>query len=152
MKIDWFVQHFNDLSVNDYHDLLALRTAVFVVEQNCPYQEVDDKDKVSFHVFGRLNDEVVAVARLLPEHVSYAECSIGRVATSENYRKNGLGRQLMEVSIGELEKRCPKSNIRISAQTYLQGFYESLGFKHTGKSYLEDGIPHIEMLLTKQSK
>lgn len=129
-----------------WHNLLALRIHVFVVEQNCPYPEIDGKDPHCFHVFGEIDGEVVAVARIVPPGLSYAEVAIGRVATAQNYRGKGLGVELMNQSLNHIKNIYGSVPVRISAQSYLEQFYLNLGFKPTGKSYLEDGIPHLEML------
>lgn len=146
-KINWFSKHFNEITVEEYHDLLHLRTAVFVLEQDCPYQEVDDKDKVATHIFGvNDNGETIAVARVLPENVSYAEISIGRVALKKSARGKGLAEELMQECFNAIHKLWGNKPIRISAQEYLLNFYSKLGFIQVGKMYLEDDIPHIEML------
>jgi ElaA protein len=145
--MNWSIKSFQELSVEEWHDLLALRIAIFVVEQNCPYQEVDGKDKVSYHVFAQdKQNTIVAVARIVPPGVSYKEWSIGRVAIAEDFRGLKLGYALMEQSIAFIQEKEPNAQIRISAQSHLQQFYENLGFVFTGKAYDEDGIPHIEML------
>ncbi|KAB2858803.1 MAG: GNAT family N-acetyltransferase, partial [Flavobacteriales bacterium] len=118
-EIKWVIKHFDELSALEYHRVLYLRTEIFVVEQNCPYQEVDHKDLVAYHVFG-LNEqnELVAVARILPENVSYKEVSIGRVAVKKNYRGTGLADKLMDVTFSAIYQLFGKKNIRISAQEY----------------------------------
>ncbi len=146
--LTWQVKHFNEISVNDYHDILHLRTAIFVVEQDCPYQEVDEKDKQAYHLFARnSNNEVIAVTRILPPEVSYAEVSIGRVALKSEERGIGIADTLLEKSKAFIEEKFGKSSIRISAQTYLLNYYQRHGFMPLGEEYLEDDIPHIEMLL-----
>ena len=148
-KIKWECKHFNDLTVMEYHHILFLRTKVFVVEQNCPYQEVDEKDKVAHHLFGLNQDnEVVAVTRILPQHISYNEVSIGRVAIKKIARGTGLAHELMLESFAVVEKLFGKQPIRISAQQYLVNYYSKHGFKPIGEMYLEDDIPHVEMLKT----
>ncbi len=149
--IEWHALAFSELSLQDWHDMLRLRIDVFVVEQNCPYPELDGKDPYCVHVFGKSQGRVVAVTRIVPPGLSYPEVAIGRVAVSEEYRKYGIGRGLMLQSLREVQNRFGKVPVRISAQTYLRDFYGSLGFEETGKSYLEDGIPHIEMLLPQLS-
>lgn len=149
-KMKWEVKHFDELSALEYHQILYLRTEIFVVEQNCPYQEVDHKDLVAYHVFG-LNEqnELVAVARILPENVSYKEVSIGRVAIKQTYRGTGLADKLMNVTFSAINQLFGKKNIRISAQEYLLIFYSRHGFKAVSETYLEDDIPHVEMLKNK---
>lgn len=145
-KIIWSIIHYNDLSVDQLFDLLALRTAVFVVEQDCPYQEVDEKDKSSYHVLAYTNKELIAVARIIPEGISYEEVSFGRVALKQNWRGKKIAHILTQKMIAYISTHFNNGAIRISAQCYLQGFYEKHGFKISSDEYLEDGIPHIEML------
>lgn len=149
LTICWKMKKFNELSVRELFDLYKLRTAIFVVEQNCPYQEVDDKDLQAVHVCGYINNDLVAYCRILPKNVSYNEVSIGRVAVDEKYRKKSYGKQLMQQAIGYINREMGEESIRISAQTYLKRFYEELGFFQQKEEYLEDGIPHIEMLKVK---
>lgn len=147
MTIQWYHKSFDLLSTQELYALFALRMEVFVVEQNCPYQDADGKDLKSSHVFG-VNDkgEVVACSRIVAPGVSYSEVSIGRVATSLSVRGTGVGRELMHNSILAIEEKYGSVAIRISAQSYLKLFYESLGFVKVGEEYFEDNIPHIEML------
>ena len=148
----WLILPFHDLSLDQYHDVLALRIEIFVIEQNCPYQEVDGKDKKAFHVLGITeNGEVQATARLLPAGVSYDEVSIGRVAVKESARGTGIGHELMNTCNDFIQSQWPGQPVRISAQTYLKKYYENHGYVFTGKSYLEDNIPHIEMLLKNEN-
>jgi ElaA protein len=154
--IEWKCKHFKDLSVYELYDILRLRNEVFVVEQNCVFQDADNKDQQSYHLCGWLTpsntrDEremLVAYVRLVPPGLSYKEPSIGRVVTSPAYRRNGTGRLLMQQAIKECLKLFGTQNIKIGAQLYLKGFYESLMFKQCSKMYLEDDIEHIEMLYT----
>lgn len=146
-KIRWICKHFNELSALEYHHILFLRTEVFVVEQNCPYQEVDEKDIVAYHLFGlNKNNEVVAVTRILPQGVSYKEVSIGRVAIKKTYRGTGLAHELLFESFIVILQYFGEQPIRISAQEYLVNYYSKHGFKQVGEMYLEDDIPHVEML------
>ena len=143
------IKKFKDLTVNELYDILKLRTDVFVVEQDCPYPELDGKDKLADHFLGIIDDGIVATARILPENISYPELSIGRVVVDHNYRNGSIGRDMMVFILEFMDKEWPAKNIKISAQSHLRKFYERLGFKPTGKKYLEDGIPHIEMILIK---
>jgi ElaA protein len=146
-EIRWICKHFSELSALEYHHILFLRTEVFVVEQNCPYQEVDEKDVVAFHLFGlNKNKEVVAVTRILPQGVSYKEVSIGRVAIKKTYRGKGLGDELLFESFLAILHYFGEQSIRISAQEYLVKYYSAHGFKKIGEMYLEDDIPHVEMI------
>lgn len=146
-EIIWTTKAFKDLTVDEYFGLLHLRTAVFVVEQNCPYQEVDEKDRQAYHLVGRnKNNEVIAVTRILPKGVSYDEISIGRVALKKEFRGKGIADVLMLKTLQFIEEKLGKQPIRISAQTYLLSYYNKHGFRQVGEEYLEDDIPHIEML------
>lgn len=148
-KIKWQVKHFNELTVPEYHDLLFLRIEVFVIEQDCPYQDVDYKDKMAYHVFGtNSKNETIAVARILPHNVSYNEISIGRIAVAKNSRGTGIADELMNTCFNFIQEKFGKEDIRISAQQYLLNFYNRHGFKQVSEMYLEDNIPHIEMLKT----
>ncbi len=144
--VKWTIKHFNELTTLEYHHILALRTAVFVVEQDCPYQEVDHKDLHSYHVWGMMNNEIVAVIRIVEPGVSYEELSIGRVAVAMDYRGTNIGNDLMKVSLEFTERELGPQPIRISAQEHLQIFYHRFDFKTVSEMYLEDDIPHVEML------
>jgi len=146
-NITWTTKAFKDLTVDEYFELLHLRVAVFVVEQDCPYQEVDEKDRQSFHLFGRAkNGEIVAVTRVLPKGVSYPEISIGRVALKKEFRGQGIADTLMIETFNFIENEYGQQPIRISAQEYLLNYYNKHGFVQVGTGYLEDYIPHLEML------
>ena len=149
MPIEWEFKRFEELTTFQLFEIYKLRTAIFVVEQNCPYQEVDDKDLKAVHVMGYTNGKLVAYCRILPKGISYDEVSIGRVAVDKAYRKFGYGRELMWQAIEYINQKMKTQAIRISAQLYLKEFYESLGFRQQKEEYLEDGIPHIEMLKGK---
>lgn len=140
------IKAFHELSLNELYAILKLRAEVFVVEQNCVYQDLDGKDQASYHVMLHLNDELVAYSRLVPAGLSYTEVAIGRVITASSVRGTGLGRKLMEYSIENCHQLWGNGPIRLSAQVYAKDFYASLGFVAEGEEYLEDGIPHIEML------
>ena len=145
--ISWQVKQFKTLTTNELFELLKLRVDVFVVEQNCAYPELDEKDRHadSYHLMGFKDNELVACARLLAPGVSYPSASIGRVATAKNHRGDGLGRLLMREAIIHCEKIWPTHDIEIGAQEYLKAFYKSFGFVSTSTMYLEDDIPHIDM-------
>jgi len=146
--MNWICKYFEELSLRELYEIGRLRQEVFVLEQNCPYVDFDGKDLYCYHLMGfDENNRLVAYSRIVPKGVSYEDyISIGRVITSGLVRKSGLGRILMLESISVCEKLFGKSDIKISAQTYLLKFYESLGFVSTGKEYLEDDIPHTEMI------
>jgi ElaA protein len=147
--INWTLKSFSELAPFELYEILRLRSEVFVVEQNCVFLDMDNKDQQSFHLMGWQDDRLVAYTRLLPAHVSYEEPSIGRVVTSPAARGHGLGRMLMDKSIEELNRLFGKSPIQIGAQLYLKQFYESFGFQQTGGIYIEDGIDHIHMIRAK---
>ena len=149
MELTWVYKPFNEVSTTELYAILQLRSEVFVVEQNCVYQDIDGKDKKSFHLMAWKNDELTAYTRLVPPGISFDEASIGRVITSPKYRGLGIGITLMEKSISHTIQSYTTNKIRIGAQLYLKKFYEGFGFIAQGEEFLEDGIPHIEMLLEK---
>jgi ElaA protein len=147
MKFEHQVKSFQELSLEEFHDIVALRIQIFIIEQNCPYQEVDGKDKLAHHLFFKNEmDEIIAVTRILPQGISYEEVAIGRVVVHEEYRGTGLGNQLMADSMNFVRDKYGDVPVRLSAQKHLENYYGNHGFKSTGKEYLEDGIPHVEML------
>jgi ElaA protein len=127
------------------YDLLALREAIFVVEQACVYHELDGLDKLAEHLVVSCGGTVVACLRVLPPGSKGERARIGRVAVSPDWRQKGLARWMVTLAVECLRRKDPTSGIRLDAQTYLQGFYESLGFEACGHEYLEDGIPHVPM-------
>ncbi len=139
---------FQELSIDELYAMMVLRQEVFVVEQNCVYTDADNRDQASWHLLGTdTNGELVAYLRILPKGLSYKEYpSIGRVATSNKIRKQGIGRVLMEEALIHTDRLFPKERIKISAQVYIVSFYNSLGFESVGEAYLEDGIPHTGMI------
>lgn len=145
MSIHWEIKPFQALSVVELYSLLQLRTEVFVVEQNCVYQDIDGKDAKALHLIGEYNGKIVAYARLFKSGDYFNQASIGRVVVDANYRDKKWGHDLMKQAIIGIETYFGDTNITISAQLYLQKFYESLGFVQTSEMYLEDDIPHIEM-------
>jgi len=143
----WNWAHFDSLCPGDLYDIIALRTAVFIVEQRCTYQDCDGIDCVSHHLWTRESDGgIAAYLRVVPPLAKYAEPSLGRVVTAAGVRGTGLGRALVREGIARVEQVYGPRPIRISAQRYLLRFYEELGFVATGYDYEEDGIPHAEML------
>ena len=149
MQLIWKLKSFEELTTVELYAILQLRNEVFVVEQNCAYQDADDKDQVSFHFSGWEGDKLAGYTRIIPPGISYEEASIGRVVTSPRYRKKGIGRELMVLSIEKTFSLFHCTAIKIGAQVYLNNFYTSLGFIPCSDEYLEDGIPHITMLLKK---
>ncbi|MEJ7676981.1 MAG: GNAT family N-acetyltransferase [Segetibacter sp.] len=125
---------------------MKLRNEVFVVEQNCVFQDADNKDQKCYHLMGMVRDELAAYARLVPAAVSYKNISIGRIVTSLKYRSIGAGKALMHQAISQCILLYGEQTIKIGAQLYLKNFYENFGFKQTSDVYDEDGIPHIEMI------
>ncbi len=145
--MDLILKHFRDLELQELYKLLQLREAVFIVEQNCLYHDIDGKDPYCYHLMAFENESLVSLTRIVPPTISYERySSIGRVVTHKDYRRKGLSRKLMERSIDECERLFPGYNIKISAQTYLIPFYESLQFEKTGTEYLEDDMPHQAMI------
>ena len=148
MNITWYHKHFDNLSTTELYQILQIRNEVFIVEQNCPFQDMDDKDFKSVHLMGFDVDsqKIIAYTRIVPAGVSYEKASIGRVVTSPKARGGGIGKELMQKSIELLEKLYGKVSIKIGAQLYLKIFYESFGFQQIEEVYLEDGIEHILMV------
>ena len=145
--MNWTFARFDDLSPRDIHDLYQARVAVFVLEQKCPFQDVDGADPQCWHLIGRGdNGSVHAYSRLVPPGVKYEEASIGRVLTTAAARRTGAGVDLMRESIARAERLWPGKPIRIGAQQYLERFYGGFGFKTVSAPYDEDGIQHVEML------
>jgi len=142
------IKKFSELSTEELYKILKARIDVFVVEQNCPYEECDGKDYESYHLFYRKNDKIIAYLRVIPAGISYSEPSIGRVLVDKDHRRRGIAGEMMEKAIDFLENDIEADSIRLSAQKYLLNFYEELGFVKVSEEYLEDGIPHIEMLYT----
>ena len=144
--INWVCKSFRELTTEELYLILRLRSEVFVVEQNCVFLDMDNKDLVCDHVMGWRGDELMGYSRIVPPGISYVESSIGRIVSSPAARGSGIGRELMVQSIQALYRLHGKRDIRIGAQYYLKEFYESYGFVQTGEIYSEDGIDHIEML------
>lgn len=139
------IKSFKELNTTELYQILQLRSEVFVVEQDCVYQDMDFKDQKALHVIGFKNDEIVAYTRIFNVGDYFKNASIGRVVVAENERKFGYGHQIMKASINAIKEYFKVDIITISAQVYLTKFYESHQFKQVGEEYLEDGIPHIQM-------
>lgn len=148
--IRWICKSFDQLTPKEIYEVLALRQEVFVVEQYCPYQDADNKDFDSFHLLGKNeHNHLVTYARLIPKGISYPNAtSIGRILSAPKYRAAGMGRKLLDASLRHMKILFGEQTIRIGAQCYLLGFYQKFGFEAVGDTYLEDGIPHIEMEVT----
>jgi len=167
INVQWRWRHFELFTVSEWHEILQLRAKIFVVEQNCPYVDPDHKDPLSWHLVGygersegrrgeanekpRADYAPIATLRAVPPGVSYDESSIGRVVVDQSRRGTQLGREMMLRGI-DFNRRMWGGGIRISGQSYLERFYQSLGFETVGKPYLEDDIPHIEMLLSADTQ
>lgn len=144
--MEFIVKSFDQLSTSELYAVLQLRSEVFVVEQDCVYQDIDGKDQIALHVLGFKNNQLVAYTRLFQPGAYYKQASIGRVIVKENQRAFGYGHELLRFSIETIKDSFSTTKIKIGAQTYLKNFYESHGFQQIGEGYLEDGIPHIHMI------
>ncbi len=140
------IKSFSELTSNELYAILQLRSEVFVVEQNCVYQDIDFKDQKALHIIGFKNDKVIAYTRIFKPGDYFKIASIGRVLVAKNERKYGYGHIIIKHSITAIKNNFNETTIKISAQKYLKEFYESHKFIQVGKEYLEDGIPHIGML------
>lgn len=137
---------FKELTTDELYAILQLRSEIFVVEQNCVYQDIDYKDQSALHILGYKKDTLVAYTRIFKPEDYFEFASIGRVLVKAKERHLKYGFDIMEASINAIEERYNETKIKISAQTYLKRFYNKLGFKEFGDGYLEDGIPHIGMV------
>ena len=145
MKITTYT--YQQLSKEKLYQIIRLRLEVFVLEQNCIYQDLDNKDQKAIHLVGEEEGKVIAYTRLFKKGDYFENASIGRVIVKKESRKKDYGKIIMQKSIEELKKEHNEENIEISAQKYLIKFYDDLGFKKSGEEYLEDNIPHIKMVL-----
>ena len=145
--MELIVKHFDELTARELFDLYKLRVSVFVVEQNCPYQEVDDADRMSYHVWLRDENGIAACLRVIPAGVSFEDVSIGRVIAVR--RRCGLGTRIVTEGLRVAQEKLGAQRVTIEAQTYARALYENLGFRRTSEEFLEDGIPHIRMLWEK---
>lgn len=141
----FIIKYFKELTTDELYAILQLRSEVFVVEQNCVYQDIDFKDQKALHVLGFKDNKIVAYTRIFKPGNYFENSSIGRVVVKENERKFGYGHDVMKASINAIKKYFKEEKITISAQKYLTKFYETHGFTQVGNEYLEDGIPHIRM-------
>lgn len=140
------VKHFEELTLHEVYDILQLRAEVFVVEQDCVYQDIDGKDEKALHIIGYYNEKIVAYTRCFAPNIYFEEAAIGRVVVNESHRQFGFGHDILEASVEAIENRYQTKTIKLSAQQYLTKFYESHQFVQIGDGYLEDGIPHIGMI------
>ena len=146
VNLVWKCKSFGELNSHELYTIMRLRNEVFIVEQNCVYQDADNKDQRSFHLMGWAGNDLAAYARLVPKGVSFSNISIGRVITSPAYRCKGAGKALMQQAIRQCNQIFGEQPIKIGAQLYLKKFYEGFGFVQASEVYDEDGISHIEML------
>ncbi len=140
------IKSFKELNLDELYAVLQLRAEVFVLEQDCVYQDIDGKDQTALHILGFKNEKLVAYTRCFNAGIYFEEAAIGRVVVKESYRKFKLGHEILDASITAIENRYKTSKIKLSAQQHLTAFYENHGFQQIGEGYLEDGIPHIAML------
>ncbi|MGC4128648.1 MAG: GNAT family N-acetyltransferase [Bergeyella sp.] len=145
-NVVWKAKSFDELNTSDLYKILQSRMEVFIIEQECHYLDLDDEDQKAIHFWAEENGEILAYCRIFDKGIKYPETSIGRVLTTEKGRGKGLGKKLVDYAVQIIENRFHTSEIRISAQDYLIQFYTDFGFQSTGKKYLEDDIPHTEML------
>ena len=148
--VHWKIKSFIELSVTELYEILKIRQEVFVVEQTCYYVDADGYDDKAIHLWAEQNGEILAYCRIFDAGIKYQEASIGRVLTNPNYRNLRLGKTLMTFALLTIEARFRAAAVRISAQDYLLKFYAEFGFQDTGKKYLEDNIPHTEMIIIFQ--
>lgn len=148
--MNWKIKEFDELTNRELYDILRLRFDVFVVEQECLDPDLDGKDQPSTHMFLEEDGKIVACLRMIPAGISYEEPSIGRFVVDKEYRKNGIGRKLLQAAMDFIINEWHESDIRISGQAYLVDFYESMGFEIIRGPYLEDCIWHYEMLFRKR--
>ena len=144
----WKINSFDQLSADELYKILQARVDVFVVEQHCPYPELDGYDQSALHLWAETDDEVSAYCRIFPPGIKYDEASIGRVLTKKNFRGLNLGKNLVKFALNTIEARYKITSVRISAQDYLLKFYSDFGFLDSGKKYLEDDIPHTAVSYT----
>ena len=140
------IKTFNELTTDELYALLQLRSEVFVVEQNCVYQDIDFKDQKALHILGYKNQKLIAYTRIFKPGDYFEKASIGRVVVAKSERQHSYGQDIMKASINAIEQSFETREIHISAQKYLLKFYNSLGFEQVGDEYLEDGIPHVGMI------
>lgn len=141
----WQIKRFNKLAPKELYDIIKLRLEVFIGEQGCSYEDLDDRDKEAFHVFLYDADQVIAYCRILDAGIAYDEHSIGRVCVHKNYRSQGMAKEMMQKSMEFIKQENAENQIKISAQSYIIPFYESLGFEVISEPYLEEGIEHRKM-------
>lgn len=144
-NIIWKIKGFEEITTSELYEIIKARVDVFVVEQDCPYPDLDGYDQRALHIWAEEDKSVLAYCRIFDKGIKYPETSIGRVLTTEKGRGKSLGKQLIQYAVETIENRFLTSEVRISAQDYLLRFYSGFGFEATEKKYLEDNIPHTEM-------
>lgn len=145
-KLEFKIKRFDELTATEIYEILKARANVFIVEQDCNYQDMDDKDKNAWHVFLEKDSKIIAYLRILDKGIAYDEIAIGRVLTLPSYRRKGYARQMLSLAIDFVEEKLKESQIRVFAQSYLVKFYESHGFVSVSGTLYHDGKEHIEML------
>ena len=145
MKIEWVKKKWSEISLEELYSVLRLRSEVFVVEQDCVYQDIDNKDKIAIHLLGYINKELIAYSRLFNEGDYFKETSFGRAIIKKEKRGQGYGDELVKESLKTIKNYYGNKKVKISAQAHLKSFYSKHAFIAKGKEYLEDGIPHVSM-------
>lgn len=145
-EVVWKIKSFDKLTIKELYAILKIRQEVFIVEQTCYYLDADGYDEKAIHIWGEKDEEIVAYCRIFEPKIKYLESSLGRVLTNPSYRNLKLGKVLLKIALNTIEVKFNTPNVRISAQDYLLRFYSEFGFISTGLEYLEDDIPHTEML------
>ncbi len=146
--MNWYIKDFNELTKNELYQIIKLRIDIFVVEQSCPYPELDNKDQLAYHCFCKdAANAIVAYCRIFKPGDYFKEVAIGRVVVHKTYRKQKLGYQLIQKALDFIKQTWQKTSVKLGGQIYLEHFYKNLGFVTVGKPYIEDGIPHVYMIL-----
>ena len=148
--MSWELKKFSELDTHNLYEILKLRVEVFVVEQNCPYPELDDYDQQALHLYLKENNVILAYCRILPAGLKYDDCSIGRVIVQAQARGKGHARVLMQKALKLIETSWSVPSIKLCAQSHLQNFYQSVGFQTISEEFDEDGIPHVYMIRSKK--
>lgn len=145
--MEWNLKTFKSLTGAQVYAILQARVDVFVVEQNCPYREIDGVDQVSTHLFLEKDQKILAYARIIPNDVLYQEPSIGRILVAKGHRGKGYAKEMLTQAIAVVTNQWGNKKIKLHGQVYLRDFYRSFGFREVTEEYLEDGIPHVDMVL-----
>lgn len=146
----WQVKKFDELLINELYEILQQRVSIFVVDQRCPYMEIDKKDPFCYHLFKKENNEIIAYLRVIPPGVLYKEASFGRVFVKTEYRGQNLGKEIVNKALEFIKEHLHEKKVFINAQNYLKDFYETFGFVSISDVYLDYNIPHVSMLLNKE--